>query len=122
MNTSSIKGLVCLELILLAMVYLAVSTTHLFFVPKATHAKKHNYNSIFKRKSENAISLERTEKTTVNKNSNQVHGIIRNINLFFICLFFNQGTIDLKEELSPPFDQFLPKHRYAYLDSSVIRV
>jgi len=104
------------------MVYIAVCTTHLFFVPKATHTKKHNYNSIFKRKLENAVSLERTEKTTVNKNDRPGHAIIRNIALFFTCLFFKQGTVNLKEELSAPYNQLLPKHLYAHLDCSVIRV
>jgi len=122
LNTQSTKGYVFLKVILLAMVYLAVSTTHLFFVPKTTHVKKHKYNSIFKRKAENAISLERTEKTTVNKNDKPVHHIIRNIDLFFTSLFFSWGTVNLEKELPPPNNQFLPKHRYAYLDCSIIRV
>lgn len=122
MNTPSNIDHVHLKVILLTMVYIAVCTTHLFFVPRATHAKKHNYNSIFKRKSENAISLERTEKTTVNKNDKPAHAIIRNIDLFFTCLFFKQGAVNLKEELSPPFNQLLPKHLNAHLDCSVIRV
>ncbi len=111
-----------LKVMLLLLVYLMVSSTHIFFMHKTVPAKKHNYNSIFKRESENAINLQRVDKSTVNQSKKSYKGIIKNIKLFFTVLLFEPGACNLNKEQSPPNNQPLSSHHYNHLDCCIIRV